>query len=101
MAEASGKGPAVPLRLLAVFPHPDDESLGMGAAFAKYSAEGVETFLLMRHAGERGWTGPEDENPGLRALRSNPRRGVALCSFMPGPSRGHFPRLSRRRRRPS
>lgn len=27
------------LKLLAVFPHPDDESLGMGGMLARYSAE--------------------------------------------------------------
>jgi LmbE family N-acetylglucosaminyl deacetylase len=57
-----------PLKLLAVFPHPDDESLGMGPTLAKYSSEGVETYLLCATRGERGWNGPEDENPGLESL---------------------------------
>jgi len=57
-----------PLRLLAVFPHPDDESLGMGPTLAKYAAEGVETYLLTATRGERGWNGPEEENPGMEAL---------------------------------
>jgi LmbE family N-acetylglucosaminyl deacetylase len=57
-----------PLRLLAVFPHPDDESLGMGPTLAKYSAEGVETYLLTATRGERGWNGPEEEDPGMQAL---------------------------------
>lgn len=56
------------LRLLAVFPHPDDESLGLGDTFAKYSAEGIETFLICATRGERGWNGPEDKNPGFEAL---------------------------------
>ncbi len=55
-------------KLLAVLPHPDDESLGMGGTLAKYAAEGVENYLLMATRGERGWTGPADENPGLEAL---------------------------------
>jgi LmbE family N-acetylglucosaminyl deacetylase len=56
------------LRLLAVFAHPDDESMGMGGTLAKYSAEGVETYLVCATRGERGWFGPEEQNPGLSAL---------------------------------
>ena len=56
------------LRLLAVFPHPDDESLGLGGTLAKYSAEGVETYLVCATRGERGWNGPEEQNPGFEAL---------------------------------
>ena len=42
-------------RLLAVFAHPDDESMGMGGTLAKYAAEGVETHLVCASRGERGW----------------------------------------------
>ena len=56
------------LKLLAIFPHPDDESLGLGPTLARYAAEGVETFLVCATRGERGWFGPEDQNPGPRAL---------------------------------
>ncbi|MCE9645060.1 MAG: PIG-L family deacetylase [Chloroflexi bacterium] len=57
-----------PLKLLAVFAHPDDESMGMGGTLAKYAAEGVETHLVCASRGERGWFGPEERNPGLSAL---------------------------------
>ena len=33
------------LKLMGVFAHPDDESMGTGGAFAKYADEGVETYL--------------------------------------------------------
>lgn len=56
------------LKLLAVFAHPDDESLGMGGTLAKYSAEGVETHLICASRGERGWFGPEESNPGWEGL---------------------------------
>jgi len=56
------------LKLLAIFAHPDDESMGMGATLAKYSAEGVDTHLVTATRGERGWFGPEEQNPGLGAL---------------------------------
>jgi len=56
------------LKLLAVFAHPDDESMGMGGTLAKYSAEGVEAHLVCATRGERGWFGPEEQNPGLSLL---------------------------------
>jgi LmbE family N-acetylglucosaminyl deacetylase len=56
------------LKLLGVFAHPDDESMGMGATFAKYAAEGVETHLVCASRGERGWSGPEEQFPGLEGL---------------------------------
>ncbi|MFZ5858120.1 MAG: PIG-L deacetylase family protein [Chloroflexota bacterium] len=56
------------LKLLCIFAHPDDESMGMGATLAKYSSEGVGTHLVCATRGERGWFGPEEQNPGLSAL---------------------------------
>src|SRR5262252_2199986 len=44
----------VPLRLMAVLAHPDDESLGFGGTLARYAAEGVETYLVTATRGERG-----------------------------------------------
>ncbi len=57
-----------PLKLLAVFAHPDDESMGMGGTLAKYSVEGVETHLVCASRGERGWFGPEEQDPGPERL---------------------------------
>jgi len=56
------------LRLLVVFAHPDDESMGMGGTLAKYAAEGIETYYVCASRGERGWFGAEEQNPGLSAL---------------------------------
>lgn len=56
------------LRLLCIFAHPDDESLGPGPTLARYAAEGVETYLLTATRGERGWQGVPAVNPGLTAL---------------------------------
>lgn len=55
------------LRLLAVFAHPDDEAMGMGGTLAKYTAEGVETYLVCATRGERGWIALVDY-PGPEAL---------------------------------
>jgi LmbE family N-acetylglucosaminyl deacetylase len=56
------------LRLMLVLAHPDDESLGNGGMVARYTTEGVETYLVTATRGEQGWFGPEDENPGPDAL---------------------------------
>lgn len=56
------------LKLLVVFAHPDDESMGMGGTLAKYSADGVETHLVCASRGERGWSGSVEQDPGLERL---------------------------------
>jgi LmbE family N-acetylglucosaminyl deacetylase len=57
-----------PLKLLAILAHPDDEALGMGSTIAKYTAEGVQVYLICATKGERGWTGDEKDNPGESEL---------------------------------
>ena len=59
---------AIELRLLAVFPHPDDETLGLGGTLAKYAAEGVATYLVCATRGERGWFDSEGPDPGLEEV---------------------------------
>jgi LmbE family N-acetylglucosaminyl deacetylase len=56
------------LKLLAVFPHPDDETLGMGSTLARYAAEDIEVSLVCATRGERGWFDSEGPNPGLKGL---------------------------------
>lgn len=56
------------LKLLAVFPHPDDETLGLGSTLVRYSAEGVETYLVCATRGERGWFESEGPDPGLEEV---------------------------------
>jgi LmbE family N-acetylglucosaminyl deacetylase len=56
------------LKLLAIFPHPDDETLGLGSTLARYSAEGVETYLVCATRGERGWFDSQGPDPGLEAV---------------------------------
>lgn len=59
----------MPLKLLAIFPHPDDETLGLGPTLARYAADPqVETYLVCATRGERGWQGEPAANPGLTAL---------------------------------
>jgi LmbE family N-acetylglucosaminyl deacetylase len=55
-------------KLLVSFAHPDDESMGMGGTLAKYAAHGVETYCLCATRGEKGWFGPEEQDPGPERL---------------------------------
>ncbi len=48
------------LKLMCVFAHPDDETLGTGSTLAKYAAEGVEIYVLTATRGERGWAGDQN-----------------------------------------
>lgn len=59
---------AAPLKLMCIFAHPDDESLGTGFTLAKYGAEGVETLLVCATRGERGWSKIPAEFPGHAAF---------------------------------
>ena len=56
------------LRLLGIFAHPDDETLGTGGTFARYAAEGVETAVLTATRGEYGWFDDPSKYPGPDAL---------------------------------
>lgn len=56
------------LKLLAIFPHPDDETLAIGSTLARYAAEGVETYLVCATRGERGWSDSNGANPGLQGV---------------------------------
>jgi LmbE family N-acetylglucosaminyl deacetylase len=49
---------------MAVLAHPDDESLGFGGTLAKYSAEGVATYVVTATRGERGRYGDAPVSPG-------------------------------------
>jgi len=57
-----------PLKLLAIFPHPDDETMGLGSTLAHYSAEGIETYLVCATHGERGWFDSEGPDPGFEGV---------------------------------
>lgn len=72
-----------PLRLMGIFAHPDDESLGTGGTLAKYAAEGIETYLVTATRGEHGWHGEAHTYPGpdaLGALREQELR--AACDVL-------------------
>jgi LmbE family N-acetylglucosaminyl deacetylase len=57
-----------PLRLMCVFAHPDDESMGAGGTLAKYAAEGVETSLVTATRGQCGWAGDPVQMPSPQVL---------------------------------
>src|SRR5436189_6272028 len=75
------RGRAEPLSLLAVEPHPDDESIGMGGTLARYSAEGVRTTLVTATRGEVGEIldkdlDPKEAAPRLAAIREGELRNA-------------------------
>ena len=49
---------------MCVLAHPDDESLGTGGILAKYSTDGVETFVVTATRGERGRFDDKGTRPG-------------------------------------
>jgi LmbE family N-acetylglucosaminyl deacetylase len=57
---------------MAVFAHPDDESLGVGGTLAKYAAEGTDVFLVTATRGDagryRGIRQGDPRHPGPPAL---------------------------------
>lgn len=57
-----------PLRLLGVFAHPDDETLGTGGTFASCAAEGIETYVLTATRGQRGRYKDGSHHPGPEEL---------------------------------
>jgi LmbE family N-acetylglucosaminyl deacetylase len=76
------------LRLLAVLAHPDDESLGVGGALAKYAAEGVETFVATATRGERGRLGLE--RPGAAVVGPVRERELRRAAAILGVSEVEF-----------
>ena len=78
------------LKLLCVFAHPDDESLGNGGILAKYAAEGIETYLVVATRGERGWWGNEEEYPGLEAFGKRREAEVLAAAKVLGLRRVEF-----------
>src|SRR5690348_13007513 len=71
-------------RLMAVFAHPGDETLGVGGTLAKYAAEGVEIGLITATRGDagryRGIRPGEPGHPGqagLGAIRETELRAAA------------------------
>src|SRR5579863_3689504 len=78
------------LKLLCVFAHPDDESLGNGGILAKYAAEGIETSLVVATRGERGWWGNEAEYPGVEAFGKRRETEVRAAAKVLGLRRIEF-----------
>jgi LmbE family N-acetylglucosaminyl deacetylase len=76
------------LKLLAVFAHPDDESLGVGGTLAKYAAEGVEVSLVTATRGQRGRYKEHrfgtDQHPGPDALGRLPEAELRAAAEVLG-----------------
>jgi N-acetyl-1-D-myo-inositol-2-amino-2-deoxy-alpha-D-glucopyranoside deacetylase len=70
------------LSLLAVQPHPDDESIGMGGTLARYSAEGIRTTLVTATRGEVGEILDKELDPKEAAPRLGTIRETELRNAM-------------------
>jgi LmbE family N-acetylglucosaminyl deacetylase len=64
---------------MCVLAHPDDESLGVGGTLAKYSSEGIATYLITATRGERGRFGTANQSPGPEAVGKT-REGELLAA---------------------
>jgi LmbE family N-acetylglucosaminyl deacetylase len=53
---------------MCVLAHPDDESLGTGGVLAKYSREGIGTYVVTATRGERGRFDDQETKPGLEIV---------------------------------
>jgi len=70
-----------PLSLMIVHAHPDDEAIGTGGVFARYSAEGVQTVLVTCTLGEEGEiVVPEWDTPENHARLADIRREELLAA---------------------
>jgi mycothiol conjugate amidase Mca len=72
----------VPLTLMAVHAHPDDEAIGTGGILARATAEGIRTVLVTCTGGEVGEIAPETNVPPeqLGAVRERELR--AACEIL-------------------
>src|SRR5947199_339877 len=66
------QAPTAPVDLLAVLPHPDDESSATGGLLAKYAAAGWRTAVIVCTGGEEG----EIHDPALAYEEAFPRLGA-------------------------
>src|SRR3989338_3031887 len=57
------------LNVLAVTPHPDDETIFIGGAMAKYAATGANTSLLVLSNGEKAKTAISNKEQGVIGFR--------------------------------
>jgi LmbE family N-acetylglucosaminyl deacetylase len=57
-----------PLKLMTIFAHPDDESMGTGSTLARYAEEGVEISIVCATRGQKGWVHDPQDYPGPTAL---------------------------------
>jgi LmbE family N-acetylglucosaminyl deacetylase len=66
-----------PLRILAVFAHPDDAEFFCGGTLARWAAEGAEIVLVVATSGDKGSSDPEMTHQKLAALREVEQRNAA------------------------
>ncbi|MBS0000938.1 MAG: PIG-L family deacetylase [Cyclobacteriaceae bacterium] len=78
------------LKLMAILAHPDDETLGFGGIFARYSSEGAGTFLVTATRGEKGRFGREKVSPGLEMVGKTREKELHEAAKVLGIREVHF-----------
>jgi len=72
------------LRLMCILAHPDDESLGTGGVLAKYSSEGVATYVVTATRGERGRFDDKGTKPGAEIVGKTREAELRAAATMLG-----------------
>lgn len=72
----------MPLKLMCILAHPDDESLGTGGVLARYAAEGVQTQLVCLTRGQKGWK--LGDHPGPEAVAAHRTRELCAAAKVLG-----------------
>jgi LmbE family N-acetylglucosaminyl deacetylase len=89
MAHATAEKPAS-LRLVCVLAHPDDETLGLGGSLARYSAEGIETYVVTATRGQAGRYRDNSNHPGPEALGRIREQELRAAARVLGVGEVHF-----------
>ncbi len=66
-----------PLRVMAVFAHPDDPEFFCGGTFARWSAEGASITFVLATSGDKGSDDPEMTSERLALIREEEERRAA------------------------
>lgn len=77
------------LKLVCILAHPDDETLGTGGVLAKYSREGIETYVVTGTRGERGRYG-DAPHPGLEIVGQAREQELRAAAAILGVREVHF-----------
>lgn len=68
---------SLPLRVMAIYAHPDDPEFFSGGALARWASEGAEVTLVLATSGDKGSSDPEMTHERLIEIREVEERNAA------------------------